>query len=131
MKTLDTNVVVRFLVGDDPVQAQKVYSLFKEAEKNRQEFYVSILVVLEVIWVIESVYHIKREKLLASLGDLTKMHIFRFEHYEAIQSFILDAYDNKYDLSGLLIAHCAAQKRASCVLTFDKKAAKHKLFELL
>ena len=41
MKALDTNVIVRFLVGDDhtqaqaQAQAQKVYSLFKEAAKNK------------------------------------------------------------------------------------------------
>jgi len=68
MKALDTNVVVRFLVGDDQAQAQKVYLLFKEAEKYKQEFYISILVVLEVIWVIESVYHIRRDELLASIS---------------------------------------------------------------
>ncbi|MBL7005071.1 MAG: type II toxin-antitoxin system VapC family toxin [Gammaproteobacteria bacterium] len=131
MKALDTNVVVRFLVGDDQTQAQKVYSLFKEAEKNRHEFYISILVLIEVICVVESIYKIKRNELLASISDLTQMPIFQFEHYEAIQSFIIDAHGNNYDLSDLLIAHCADQKSASPVLTFDIKAAKHNFFELI
>ncbi len=131
MKALDTIVVVRFLVGDDQAQAQKVYSLFKEAEKNKQEFYISILVVLEVIWVMESVYQIKRKVLLAAISDLTQMSIFKFEYHESIRSFILYAQTNHYDLSDLLIAHCADEKNATPVLTFDKKASKYSLFELI
>ncbi len=131
MKALDTNVVVRFLVGDDQVQAQKVYSLFKVAERTKQEFYISILVLIEVIWVVGSIYKINRNELLLSISDLTQMPIFQFEHYEAIQSFILDAQINNYDLSDLLIAHCVDQKGISPVLTFDKKASKHTLFELI
>jgi predicted nucleic-acid-binding protein len=32
MKALDTNILVRFLLNDDKVQADKVYRLFNEAE---------------------------------------------------------------------------------------------------
>jgi len=59
------------------------------------------------------------------------MSIFTFEHYDAIHSFVLDAQTNSYDLSGLLIAHCADIKGASPVLTFDKKVSKYSFFELI
>jgi predicted nucleic-acid-binding protein len=131
MKALDTNVLVRFLMGDDKSQSKKVYQLFKKTEKNKEEFYISILVFLEVVWVIESVYLVKRENLLESLSDLMQMPILNFEFYESIQFFISDALNNNYDLSDLLIAHCSDKHGASPVLTFDKKASKHQLFELI
>ena len=56
MIALDTNVLVRFLVRDDEKQAQIVYARFKQAESAREVLFVSLLVVLETIWVLESAY---------------------------------------------------------------------------
>ena len=131
MKGLDTNILVRFLVGDDEIQARKVYKIFKIAEAEKQEFYVPLLVILELIWVLESVYEIQRKELLDSIGDLLLMPIFQFEHQSVLHQFIQNAYGNNYDLSDLLIAHSAKEQGCDSVITFDKKVSKHKLFELL
>jgi len=58
MKGIDTNILIRFLIGDDAGQAEIVYRLFKEAESSRSELFVPLLVVLGMIWVLESVYEI-------------------------------------------------------------------------
>jgi len=60
MKALDTNVLIRFLVKDDVRQSGIVYKFFKHAELNNEVLYVPLLVVLEMIWVLESVYKISR-----------------------------------------------------------------------
>jgi predicted nucleic-acid-binding protein len=36
MKGIDTNILVRFLIGDDEKQAKKVYSIFKKAESDKK-----------------------------------------------------------------------------------------------
>ena len=56
MNAIDTNVLVRFLVNDDPVQSAEVRQLFAIAERERAMFYVALLVLLETIWVLESAY---------------------------------------------------------------------------
>ena len=131
MKALDTNVLVRFLVKDDEPQAQKVYTLFKQAEADKNYFYVPILVVLETIWVLDSVYEIPRKEILDSINEILLMPILKFEAQPTIQRFIFSARENKIDLSDILIA-CAA-KISGCekILTFDKKASNFELFELI
>jgi predicted nucleic-acid-binding protein len=131
MKAIDTNILVRFLVGDDTKQANKVYKLFKETENNTEELYIPIIVFIEVIWVLESVYKSERNELINLLSELILMPIFKFENLNAIQQFIPDALSSKYDLSDLLIAQTASLHGCSTVITFDKKASKHKLFNLL
>jgi len=131
MIAIDTNILIRFLVRDDTKQTDKVYKLFKNAEKQHEELYIPILVMLEVIWVLESVYEINRTDLLNALSKLILMPILCFENLSAIQSFILDAKDSSFDLPDLLIAHSAKLKSCEKVITFDKKASKHQLFELL
>ncbi len=131
MKAIDTNILVRFLTGDDDLQANKVYSIFKKAESEKIELFVPLLVVLEMIWVLESVYEISRAEILDAIGDLLLMPIFKFDQQPTIQQLIQSAKGNKYDLSDLLITHSAKINGCEAVLTFDKKASKFNLFELV
>jgi predicted nucleic-acid-binding protein len=128
---IDTNILVRFLVGDDTRQANKVYKLFKKAEEEKTEFFVPSLVVLELIWVLESAYDIDRSYIIDSISQLVLMPIFQFENLSAIQKFVVEAQESKFDLSDLLIAQTANANGCETVFTFDKKASKYKLFDLL
>jgi len=130
MKAIDTNILVRFLIGDDKQQAKKVYNIFKKAESEKDELFVPLLVVLELIWVLESVYEISRADILDSIREFLLLPILRFEHKSVLQQFTLSAQANKYDLADLLIAHSAKMQGCETVFTFDKKVSKFKLFEL-
>jgi predicted nucleic-acid-binding protein len=59
------------------------------------------------------------------------MPIFTFENLNAVQKFIQDSTSSNYDLSVLLLAHTAQEAGCHVVLTFDRKASKHSLFQLL
>lgn len=131
MKALDTNVLVRFLVRDDEQQAMAVYRKFKEAETNKEVFFIPALVVLEIVWVLESVYEVAKQEVLNSIDELLLMPILEFEIQSAIRSFVTSARETKIDLSDLLIAHAAKFSGCECVLTFDKRASSFSLFELL
>ncbi len=130
MKGIDTNILVRFLVGDDELQARKVYKIFKTAESIKNELFVPLLVVLELIWVLESVYKIERSIILDSIRELIMMPILKFEKQTALQQWIRSAHDNNLDLSDLLIAYSADVQGCKSIITFDRKATKHPLFEL-
>jgi len=129
MKAIDTNILIRFLTGDDEFQTKKVYDIFKKAESEKNELFVPLLVVLEMIWVLESVYEIPRKEILNAIGDLLLMSVLKFEQQPVLQQLIHSAQGNKFDLSDLLIADSARINGCNAVLTFDKKAAGFKFFE--
>ena len=131
MKALDTNLLVRFLIADDVKQAKKVRQLFKKAEKNKSELFVTLLVIIELIWVLESVYDIARKDIVAVINDMLEMPIFKFEHQSTLYEFTNTAKANKIDLSDLLISLSAKTLKCETTLTFDKKASKFEYFELL
>ncbi len=130
MKGIDTNILVRFLVGDDEPQAKTVYNIFRKAESNKHELFVPLLVILELIWVLESAYEVSREDILDSISELLLMPILKFQHQSALQLFTQSARGNSFDLSDLLIACCTQEHGCETVLTFDKKASKFSLFEM-
>jgi predicted nucleic-acid-binding protein len=131
MKGIDTNILIRFLTGNDELQTKQVYNIFKKVESEKKELFVPLLVVLEMIWVLESVYEISRANILDAISELLLMPILKFEHQSALQQFTHSALGSKYDLSDLLIAYSSEVQGCESVLTFDKKASKFSLFELV
>jgi predicted nucleic-acid-binding protein len=131
VKALDTNVLVRFLVRDDEKQAIMGHGLFKQAEREKQKLFVPILVVLEMIWVFESVYNIPRDKILDALQGVLLMPVLLFDAQLELQKFVQSARGRREGLADLLIAHTSMQSGCECVLTFDKKASGFKFFQLI
>lgn len=131
MTALDTNIIVRFLVRDDEKQAQIVYTMLKRAETNRETLFVPLLVVLEIIWVLESAYDKSRDEILDSLDTLRMVPILKFEGSEVIQNLLTEGRRSKVDLSDLLISLTAQSSGCSDGITFDKKASKLPFFRLL
>lgn len=56
MIALDTNLVVRFIVLDDPDQAATVDRLFQDAIENHETCFISDPVLCELEWVLSSLY---------------------------------------------------------------------------
>jgi predicted nucleic-acid-binding protein len=131
MIALDTNVIVRFLVRDDPKQARAVYSRLKQAEADREPLFVPLVVVLETIWVLESAYDLSREEVLNALQDMGQMPALDLEAAEVVQRLVSSGRNAKADLPDLLIAHSAEAAGCEAGLTFDTKAAKLPFFRLL
>jgi predicted nucleic-acid-binding protein len=132
MKALDTNVLVRFLTSDDEIQAGKVAVLFRAAEAQGERFHVSLLVLLELIWVLESLYKYKRDEILSAVGKMLALPLLSMESPDIIESFLNAAPGSKADLSDILIGVAGKAKDCETTLTFDKKAAKEAaLFHVL
>lgn len=124
MRAVDTNVLVRFLVQDDETQAQIATKLLADAEADKQPLFVSNVVVLEMMWVLKSVYEVPRDEILDSLSELLSMVALAFQDSLSVRDFVSSAQHNAYDLADLLICHVARGKGCDTTLTFDKKAAK-------
>ena len=131
MIALDTNVIVRFLVRDDAAQAEAVYVRLKRAESDRETLYVPLLVLLEVIWVLESAYGKTRSEILGSIDDMKRMPVFTFERDEVVQALLTDGRKSKADFADILIAHAADANGCEGGLTFDKQAASLSFFQIL
>ena len=130
MMALDTNVLVRFLVADDEAQARAVYTLFKRAEDQRTPFFVSLPVVLELFWVLESAYERSRKETVAAVEGLLRLPVLKVEGEDVVRLVLEDARHTNCDLSDLLIGRVAAKAGCEGVLSFDKKACRHALFRL-
>ncbi len=64
MLAIDTNIIVRYLVGDDPGQAARARRLI-----DNNDVFVSTTVLLETEWVLRSVYGFSAAQCAKALSD--------------------------------------------------------------
>lgn len=131
MKALDTNVLARFLVNDDPRQARRVTDLFTSAEGDGDQFLVPTLVLLELIWVLESVYEFSRNEILEACELLAQMPVLSFENYADLQRLISFGRTTNVHLPDLLIGLTGQSCGCEMTLTFEKGLERTGLFERL
>jgi len=53
---VDTNVFLRFLLGDDIPQHQLAHRLFQKAEAGKLNLWTTDIVILEIVWTLKSFY---------------------------------------------------------------------------
>jgi predicted nucleic-acid-binding protein len=56
----DTNLFLRYLTNDIPAQADAVEELLKRAKRGELKLVTNALVIAEIIWTLESFYHLER-----------------------------------------------------------------------
>ena len=123
MVAFDTNVVVRLLVGDEPVQTRKADAALR-AHAPSEGVFISLLVLVETAWVLGQVYGLDRDEVGRRLSSLVRTQGIMVEE----PSLVLDALDEVekggHDLADVLIAHVARREGAVPILTFDRKLAR-------
>ena len=67
---VDTNVFLRFLTNDDPVKAKRVETLFRQAIKGHVQLITSLLVIAEIIWTLESFYHLGKADITSKVETI-------------------------------------------------------------
>ncbi len=131
MRGLDTNILIRFLVRDDIKQAEKVFTLFKQAESKRHLFFISNFTVIETVWVLSKLYKCSNKDISNTFNVLLSIPIINFESENLLKEFIILAEKTNLDLADLLIGLSGSYNNCKETITFDKKAAKSDLFILL
>jgi predicted nucleic-acid-binding protein len=125
---LDTNVLVRFLVGDDPDQASRAAALFARATRNGEKLIVAQIVVCELVWVLGYAYEKTRSEIAAGLSTLLRARQLAFEDVDQIQGALERFAAGEGDLADWLIWERSRAAGAERVLTFDSRLLRSREF---
>jgi predicted nucleic-acid-binding protein len=131
MIALDTNVLLRFLLADDPTQTPKAIRLVAEASERGEAVWLSLIVLCETEWVLESAYKVDRQHIYAILKRLLRSDPFRLEEAERVESCLESYRKGKGDLSDFLLGEVSRAAGASTTYTFDRDLRREPGFTLL
>ena len=113
MRAIDTNVVVRYLTGDDPAQAAKARKVI-----DAGNVFVSTTVFLESEWVLRSVYGFSGNDVTSALRAFAGLPAIAVES-PALLAEALDRMETGMDFADAL--HLGAAERCEAMLTFDRE----------
>jgi len=123
MIALDTNVLVRFLVQDDPDQARVANTVLDQLTDADPGF-VAREVLVELVWVLERAYGYQRADIATALDGLVSATELVIESADEV-GVAVDRYRNdSFGFADLMIAAAARRADASELVTFDRKAAR-------
>ena len=128
MRTLDTNVVVRLLIGDDPQQTPIAEQAFLSAIASGG-VYLPDVVLAEVAWVLRG-YDLERTTRYQLLERLVRTRGVVVDDIDAVID-ALEQFRLGGDLADQLILARAAATCALPVLSFDRRFSGCEGVELL
>lgn len=117
--SLDTNILLRLILGDIPSQRQKIVKqLFS---RPNDKFKVSDTVLIEAMFVLERYYHLTRPEIADILTDMVQHP--KLSCNSVLFRQILADYSIHTGLSveDVYLAHLAKVENAIPLWTFDKK----------
>ncbi|MCF5665139.1 MULTISPECIES: PIN domain-containing protein [Pseudomonas fluorescens group] len=120
---LDTNVLVRYVTQDDPVQSAKASALI-ESLSTASPGFISMVSIVELVWVLQSCYQSAKRDVVTVLETLLRTRELTIEHAELIWQALRKFVANKADFADCLIERCAHAAGCEYTATFDLNAIK-------
>ena len=120
---LDTNVIVRYIMQDDPEQVARAVAII-EGKLNQDNLgFLTLIVLVETVWVLKTVYRIPKAGLMTVVENLLATRQIRVERSELVFRALRAYRAGNGDFSDALIVTVGAGNGCIETLTFDKKAA--------
>jgi len=131
MKGLDSNVIVRYVVQDDPRQSALASEFIENKCTTENPGFINTIVLCELVWVLKRAYKYPKDLIVEVLNTLLDSKELKVEKATDARQAVLLYAQGQADFSDYLIA--VYNKREGCdyTVTLDKKAAKSKDFKLL
>ena len=121
---LDTNVLVRHIMQDDPVQSPKANRLI-ESLQGTNTGYISIVSIIEIYWVLTSSYGLTGLQVSSALEAILRTRQFLVERADQVVRALRVFGEGKADFADCLIERSATSAGCNQVMTFDVGASKH------
>ena len=120
---LDTNVLVRYIMQDDAKQAE-LANKWIEGLTEASPGYVSLVAIVELVWVLESAYNLTRQQVIEALRNLLSVNVFKVDRVAVVASALRTYAEGTADVADCLIERSSALAGCRCTMTFDRAAAK-------
>ena len=123
MTGLDTNVLVRYVMQDDPRQSPLATRLLESMSADAPGF-VPVVVLIELVWVLSGSYGLSRAQVSTVLGTLLRSKELVIDQAEVVAQALKRFSANGADFADALIERLSASAGCAVTMTFDASAAK-------
>ena len=121
---LDTNVLLRYVMGDDVEQRKQAKKLIDDSLSGGETLFVSLVTLVEAAWTMRNAYGMSRDAVCDVVAALASTPGVILHEREAVERAVGLSQTAGCDLPDALIAELGRQAGCSRTVTFDIAAAK-------
>jgi predicted nucleic-acid-binding protein len=127
---LDTNILVRYLTQDDPVQSARANEIIEQQLTEDDPGYISIVAMVETVWVLDRTYRFTAWEIADAIERLLQTEVLLLEHEREVFTAMIALRQEQGSFADVIIATLGLRAGCSCTLTFDKEASRLPGFQL-
>ena len=128
---LESNVLVRYLVQDDPAQSQKATDLIERRLTERNPGFVSVVAIVETVWVLSRAYGLSSRQVTAAIERVLQADVIVVENEQEVFAAMTALRRRQSSFADALVAALGQRAGCSYTLTFNQKASRLAGFQLL
>jgi len=119
---IDTNIVVRYLTKDHPIQTTLAVKTIRSLTPEEPGF-ISLVAIAELTWVLETCYRFDKVELVEVLDTLVASQEVKLERAEVVSQALRMFSAGTADFSDYLIERSGHAAGCMYTFTFDQEAA--------
>ena len=128
---LDTNIVVRYLTQDDPVQSAKATEILECRLSPKNPGFVSVVAIVETVWVLDRAYGLTAQEIARAVERLLQVEVLTIENEQEVFTAMVALKQGRGSFADALIAELGVRAGCTRTLTFDQKARRLASCELV
>ena len=119
---LDTNVLVRYLTQDDPIQSPKATEIIERHLTEQNPGFVSVVAMVETAWVLDRVYNQGDHEIAAAIERMLQADVLVVEKEQEVFTAMVALKQGQGSFADALIAELGIRAGCASTLTFDYMA---------
>ncbi len=128
---LDTNVLIRYIVQDDPDQSRKASQFIENNCSHKVPGFINSIVLCEIVWVLKRAYGYNKNLIIVVLKQILITAELEVENSDCALLALRDYEHGKADFADYYIAEINREKGCEYTVTFDQKTSDCPRFSLL
>jgi len=119
---IDTNILVRYLAQDDPVQSPKASELIERRLSAEDPGFVTAVVMAELAWVLERSYGLPDAEIVVAIERMLQTESLVVESEREVFAAMMALKEGRGSFGDALIAALGIKAGCTHTLTFDRRA---------
>lgn len=126
---LDTNILIRYLAQDDPVQSAKATEIIEKRLSEEEPGFISLVTIAETVWVLERLYDQNPQEIAQEIERMLQSDTLSLQNEQEVFTAMVVLKTGQGSFADALIGALGIWADCSSTLTFDKKAGRLAGFE--
>jgi predicted nucleic-acid-binding protein len=128
---LDTNILVRFLTQDDPVQSSRARQIIERQLTAENPGFVSLAAMFETAWVLEKIYKLSDQEVAETIKGILQIETLFIQNEQEVYTAMHALRTGRGSFADALVGALGTWAGCDSTLTFDRKTSRLQGFELV